>query len=150
MTQISYKAQELACKYHKGQMYGSMPYTQHLFEVEEECRRLFYGGYRHQDQFDVCWLHDILEDTRCTADILMESKFSEEAITCILLLTKTADMNRKDYLYSLAHCKDASPLAWQVKVADAMCNLRHSIIALDSRRINRYIETLNVLYGGNT
>lgn len=143
----SNKAQLLAMKYHADQKYGNMPYTQHLFEVEEKCRELFYSGYRTQDQFDVCWLHDILEYTSCTQDDLVAMGFSNYVVSCVSLLTKKDCMDRYNYLLAIVNNKGDYPLAWQTKVADAMCNLTNSIRTDHPVRVERYLKTLNILYG---
>ena len=55
---------EFACSYakenHKGQMYGNVPYIDHLLEVWNIALR-----FKLSETIQVaCWLHDIIEDTQ--------------------------------------------------------------------------------------
>lgn len=137
MAQIN-DAYMFAAEMHKDQMYGHHPYIYHLDNVHRKCNELF-------GQFPVmtivAYLHDTLEDTKATPDMLKD-KFGDEITQAVITLTKTDDITRKEYLQRF----EKGSLAWKVKVADCMSNLEESVKVRDARRIKRYTETLNCLF----
>lgn len=129
-------ARAIAIKAHVGQKYGDQPYFTHLDAVEAQCK-LTYGDER---TLVVAQLHDILEDTSTTEDILHHF-FDKDIVEAVLAITHNDDEPREAYI---ARCK-ANQLARKVKIADSFCNLRESIARNDMKRIKKYGNQLAVL-----
>ena len=125
---------------HSGQGYGTYSYMYHLEAVYKKTKQLFETD---PVMLKVSYLHDTLEDTDTTYEQL-RSKFGQEVADAVVVLTKTKDMTRKQYLQRF----EKESLPWKVKVADCLCNLEESVKISDARRIERYTDTLNVLFGG--
>lgn len=125
---------------HSGQWYGDHSYMFHLEAVSKKTKQLFDADHI---MLKVAYLHDTIEDTDTTYQTL-RSTFGEVVADAVVVLTKTDDITRKQYLQRFE--KDS--LAWKVKVADCLCNLEESVKINDVRRIRRYTETLNMLFDG--
>lgn len=128
------KAIEIAMHYHKGQFdRGGMPYILHCIQVANFC-------YIKDDEDLKCIavLHDILEDTTCTINNLIENGFNDRVINGIKALTKSKDMSSNEYLLQILKNDDAI----KVKLAD----LQHN---LDTTRLPFYylfdVKTINRL-----
>ena len=112
---------ELALKYHKGQMdKGGNPYILHPLEVMNDVDRM--------KSKIVAVLHDIIEDTECTVDILREFGIDEDAIESINTLTRKEGMSYMEYIREISY----DLIATEVKLADLKCNM-------DLSRLNRKI-----------
>ena len=133
-------ARTLAAKAHKGQKYGEDDYTVHLNEVEVILTEIFPG----EDRLPIIGqLHDILEDTNVTADLL-RTVFDDDIVDAVVAMTKHSDETRDNYLI---RCR-SNPLGRKGKIGDAFCNLRRSIMRGDMKRVKRYGETLAILATG--
>lgn len=86
----------------------------------------------------VAWLHDILEDTDVTPEILSQHGIPDEVISCVRLLTKTEGVDYDRYLASVKQ----NPVAKKVKVADMLSNLSDHP---SERQILKYAKGLIVL-----
>jgi len=63
------EARKMALKWHAGQMWGELPYIEHLDQVVEELRK----GGAEAWQLCAAYLHDIFEDTKCPdEDVLVQ------------------------------------------------------------------------------
>ena len=100
---------ELALKYHKGQMdKGGNPYILHPLKVMNDVDRM--------ESKIVAVLHDIIEDTECTVDILREFGIDEDAIESINTLTRKEGMSYMEYIRlidSSGSCFSSSRLSIQ-------------------------------------
>lgn len=134
---------QLAVAFHAGQRdKAGACYVLHLFRVMHACG----DGLSAQ----AAVLHDILEDTRATAEDLIRSKLRPEVIEAVLLLTKPEAMTYEDYIVRLA----SNPIAKQVKIADLQDNYRLDRVAYredseteDRQRLQRYILAHQFLTG---
>ena len=100
-------AVELAIKYHKGQMdKGGNPYILHSLEVMNNVDKM--------ESKIVAVLHDIIEDTECTVDILREFGIDEDAIESINTLTRKEGMSYMEYITEISY----DLIATEVKLAD--------------------------------
>ena len=112
---------ELAIKYHKGQMdKGGNPYILHPLEVMNNVDKM--------ESKIVAVLHDIIEDTKCTVDILRGWGINEDAIKSINKLTHKEGMSYMEYITEISY----DFIATEVKLADLKCNM-------DLSRLNRKI-----------
>ena len=76
----------------------------------------------------VAVLHDIIEDTECTVDILKEWEINEDAIESINTLTHKEGMSYMEYIREISY----DFIAIEVKLADLKCNM-------DLSRLNRKV-----------
>ena len=112
---------ELAIKYHKGQIdKGGNAYILHPLEVMNNVNRM--------ESKIVAVLHDIIEDTECTVDILREWGINEDAIESINTLTHKEGMSYMEYITEISY----DFIATEVKLEDLKCNM-------DLSRLNRKI-----------
>lgn len=90
-------AEEIAEEAHLGQFRrgGKIPYIEHPKAVAGRVGPDF-------DAQIVAWLHDVIEDTEITADLLREKGFPNECIDAVVLLTKTKETEYETYLESVA------------------------------------------------
>lgn len=105
-TELTNKALKLAYEAHQGQCDAcGMPYIFHPFCVAEQL----------DDESSVCagLLHDIVEDTDITLEMLAE-EFPAEVVEAVRLLTHTPDVSYEDYLRAIKE----NPIALKVKLAD--------------------------------
>ena len=97
-------------------------------------------GYGDEAGFwEICGiLHDVIEDTPVSLEMLREEGFSETVLSALALLTHDRSVPYMDYIHQLTK----SPLAIQVKLHDLHDNLnRDRLGALtleDERRMEKY------------
>lgn len=85
-------------------------------------------------------LHDILEDTDVTADMLREFGFSEEIVEAVCILTREKDMSYMRYIENVK----SNELSRIVKLADLRHNMREGCpLSL----LNRYRKAYKILRG---
>lgn len=136
-------AKHIATKFHAGQTYGEKPYTFHLEQVYHSVERGYPGDER---LLAVAWLHDVLEDSLCTEAVL-RSLFDKDVVDAVVAMSYGGGgmahngESREEYLQRVR----ANPLAAKVKMHDAFCNLRESLMRGDMKRVKKYGETLRVL-----
>lgn len=87
----------------------------------------------------VAVLHDILEDTECTVDILREKGFSEEIITALIAITRKKDEQYIPYIYRV----EENSIASNIKIKDLVDNLSRKGAAVSLRY--RYMQALSIL-----
>ena len=103
---------ELAIKHHRGQIdKGGNPYILHSLEVMNNVDRM--------ESKIVAVLHDIIEDTECTVDILREWGINEDAIESINALTHKEGMSYIEYITEISY----DFIATEVKLAHLKCNM---------------------------
>lgn len=127
----------LANKYHEGQFYGKISYDMHLYSVA--IRVDLAGG--DDEQFAIAWLHDILEDTECTVEVLRGAGISERVISAVIAITKVQGESYDEYISKVRNNPDAR----FVKKMDTLDNLTNSLIESNSYRIKKYAKQLLLL-----
>ena len=130
-------ARHIAGKFHAGQKYGDEPYTVHLDEVESSAQAMFPGDERVRI---LAQLHDILEDTACTEELL-RTLFDKYIVDACVAMKHNEGESRHDYII---RCR-AHHLGKKGKLADSYCNLRRSLYRGDMKRVRKYGETLAIL-----
>ena len=101
----------LAMTGHAGQFdKGNMPYILHPLHVMLQMDSI--------DEMIVAVLHDVIEDTSITIDILRSNGFDEDIISDVDLLTKKEGQAYNEYIMKIK----ASSRATKVKLAD----MRHN------------------------
>ena len=107
-------ALELINLYHKDMMdKGNNPCIEHLLYVSNNCI--------NKDAKIAGLLHDILEDTDCTEQILIDSNISTDIIKAIKLLTKSDNETYASYIDNLVASNNI--IALEVKFWDLSNNM---------------------------
>lgn len=129
-------ARLIACNYHKGQMYGNRQYWTHLDNVQSSVA--ISGG--SDEEICVAWLHDILEDTECTEEVLRRN-FDSVVVDAVVAITKVMGESYEDYI-----CKvKANKIAHKVKMHDTLKNLSESVRAGQMGRVRKYAAQMQFL-----
>lgn len=128
----------LANKYHDGQFYGEENYHMHLYSV---AIRVDLAGGDDDEQLAIAWLHDILEDTDCTVEILRDNGLSDRVISAVIAITKVQGESYEEYISKVRNNPDAR----FVKKMDTLDNLTNSLIESNSYRIKKYAKQLLLL-----
>src|SRR5581483_10404177 len=92
MKEFLMKCRDLAIKSHNGQMYGLYPYHRHLHAVRNLAKDF---GFNETVQA-ACFLHDILEDTDMTPELLRYEGIPEDVIKIVEAVTDPPGANRKE------------------------------------------------------
>jgi len=135
-----YKAIILATNYHNGQLdKAGEPYILHPL-------RLVSKTHERKEQI-VALLHDILEDTKCTVDLLKKYGFDSEIIDAIICLTRKPEETYDQFIERVS----LNELAAKVKLLDLEDNMNlrrlNSITEKDIKRMEKYKDAYVFLYG---
>lgn len=131
-------AKALAIQYHDGQVdAGGEPYINHLMFVSEKAMEQNdddHWGYNETDVIRlkasiVGLLHDILEDTDCTVDVLKEHALDDDIIEAVQTMSHQQGETYFEYLCRV----EQNPISKMVKIAD----LEHN---MDVRRLKKFGE----------
>jgi len=122
----------LAAGAHAGQTYGTEPYTAHLEQVVEVVREFEF--HHLTSTIQIAWLHDIVEDTGVTPELLADLGVDKFTIWAVEFLTDEDGPNRKTKKFNtyerVRQTKERKPRgAWleqalTVKWADRIANIR--------------------------
>jgi (p)ppGpp synthase/HD superfamily hydrolase len=123
--------------YHADQMYGDKPYVYHLLGVAKLVTER--GG--DMTAQTVALLHDIIEDTNCSALALGAAGINANIVAAVKAITHTTGEERNDYLKRCSLNK----VALEVKKCDTMFNLMSSFKEGNSKRIIKYTKQLKFL-----
>lgn len=132
-----YAASVVARYYHSGQKYGERDYMYHLDSVYDKVAKLGHADITHRT---VALLHDILEDTSCTYEIL-KREFGKEIARAVWDITKHEGQSYDMYIEQVK----GNPISLAVKIADTCCNLEESLKSSDKIRILKYSKQLVLL-----
>jgi (p)ppGpp synthase/HD superfamily hydrolase len=132
------RAIELAVQYHKGQRdKAGEPYILHPLRVMLRCQ-----GVEAQM---VAVMHDLLEDTPVTSEMLLGEGFSAEVVSALEGVTRRS---HESYAEFVQRAKN-DPVARQVKLADLEDNMDvrrlQQITPKDAQRLQRYLENWRTL-----
>ena len=114
-TDQTRKALTICYEAHKDALDKSgVPYVFHPFHLAEQMK--------DETTTIVALLHDVVEDTDYTFEMLREAGFGDSVIDALRLLTRTEDIRtEEEYLAYVLKIKE-NPIARAVKIAD----LRHN------------------------
>ena len=138
---MEYEAKEFATFWHgsidQRRKYTNEPYINHPEAVANLVRSVPHT----EAMICAAWLHDVVEDTPCTADEVRLA-FGLEVAALVEMLTdvsKPGDGNRKERkAVDRDHTAKASPQAKTIKLADLIDNSR-SIIQFDNAFAKVYL-----------
>lgn len=112
MSKLTKKCYAIAKEFHKGQYdRGGNPYIEHVKAVAEKMST--------EETRAAALLHDILEDTECSAEDLLRMGIPEQIVQSVLLLTRVPEEDYEHYIRRLAQ----DPIARKVKIGDLEHNM---------------------------
>lgn len=134
------KALDLASWKHRDQKdKAGKAYFGHVARVAKRCETL--------PAQIVALLHDVIEDTDVTPEMMEEMEFSEFIIKAVVCLTHREGESYEDYVKRAAR----NPIAREVKMADLEDNMNlkrlPEVREEDLRRLKKYREAWNYLKG---
>lgn len=138
------RAIKIATEAHDGQYdKGGRPYIYHPFRVMKKCEST--------EEKIVAVLHDVVEDTEWTVEMLDKEGFSKDIIYAITCITRMKD---EDYESFISRVK-TNTLATHVKINDLIDNVDitrlDKITEKDVARVRKYVKAYNKLSAvGNT
>jgi (p)ppGpp synthase/HD superfamily hydrolase len=112
---------------------GITPYFRHPFRVGEK-----FSRKGDSEGAIVGFLHDILEDSKFTAQNLLDEGLNPNLVYTIELLTKKPGQDYFDYLKAIK----ANRLATEVKIADIIDNLSDDP---KEKQMKKYVKALAFL-----
>ena len=152
MVDIIDNAIELATKHHAGQLrkYNTLPYFVHLEEVAT-----LYSLFNLEDFEDeaiaACYLHDTLEDTKCTKDEIIEA-CGTLTLSMVLALTDVTDPTKNRAtrkLERLEALSEQGACVQTIKVCDLISNAT-SIIRYDPKFSPVFVQEMKDLVNALT
>ena len=137
-TPLTKKALKLCFQAHRDQVDKTgLPYVFHPFHLAEQM---------DDEVSTVCaLLHDVIEDTEITLDMLAQMGFPKDVLDVLVLLTHDESVPYMDYVKNIS----TNPIAKKVKIADLMHN--SDVTRLDfvdewaNKRNQKYQEALRIL-----
>ncbi|MEG4023729.1 HD domain-containing protein [Microcoleus sp. S13C4] len=117
-------AKEFAIAQHGTQKYGEHPYSYHLAQVSQVLAEFGYAG--DEAIAAAGWLHDTLEDTPTTYEMLV-SEFGKETADIVFAVTSEPGQNRVDRFGKTALKIQSNKKALIVKLADRIANTEASL-----------------------
>lgn len=132
------KAIAIAVEAHRGQIdKAGKPYILHPM-------RVMLAG-KSQDEMICGILHDVVEDTPISIEMLKNEGFSEEVLEALRLLTHDSALSYQDYIATIT----TNPLAIRVKLNDLHDNLNRDRLGIltkeDERRMEKYKKSQEYL-----
>ena len=120
---LSIKALDIAIKAHEGQVrWDGAPYITHPVSIASR-----FKDDRHKA---TALLHDVIEDTKVTAQDLRDAGMPEDIINAVLMVTRKEGENYFDFICRIAgydsnedRLPDWQIMAMRVKVADLNDNM---------------------------
>ena len=128
-------ARIIASKFHIGQTYGKNDYMFHLDQVVKSLQ------WETDERLQViAMLHDILEDTTCTKEVLY-GLFEDNVVEAIIAISKVDGESYQNYIKRVK----SNMLAKTVKMHDTLCNLTESLHRKDMKRVIKYSRQMEML-----
>lgn len=123
MDELEKKAFDWAKEFHRNQKYGNKPYTKHLEDVVAVLKRF---GVKNSCVLAAAWLHDAVEDTLLTVE-MVEQEFGNDVASLVYAVTTEPGNNRKERNAKSYPKIKAQPDAIYLKLADRIANVQASI-----------------------
>ena len=133
-TETYKKALEFATKKHAGQVRKEgIPYVTHPIAVAEMLKEQGFG-----EKYQIAGLfHDLLEDTDATEEEILTLS-DNEVLTAVKCLTKQDGYVMADYISAIRQ----NEIAFRVKAADRLHNLRCAVVASESFKKRYILESI--------
>jgi (p)ppGpp synthase/HD superfamily hydrolase len=148
------KAWLFATLHHHGQTYGGpeegmhIDYVNHVASVAIEVIWALptAPGANGDLAIQCALLHDTIEDTDVTYDIILKN-FGQAVADGVQALTKTPSLPREEQMIdSLRRIREQPQEVWLVKLADRITNLHHPPYYWDSAKIEAYRQEAIIIY----
>lgn len=139
------KAKTLSRLLHGRQRYGGQPYFEaHVEAVVARVREMARdAGFKNPAclslYVELAYLHDVLEDTPCTAADLLDLGFDPYLVSKVQRITRRRDETYSDFILRVK----LDPVATFVKIADLECNL--AACPVRGELVKRYERALSTL-----
>lgn len=137
------KAEKLAREAHRGQKDKSgEDYIEHPLRVSERCKseKAKIAGL----------LHDTIEDTCVTPQLLKEKGFDDDIVEAVLALSRRPDETYAEFIVRVSR----NEIAKEVKIADLEDNMDvrrlPELTEKDSKRVRKYLHSWRYLKGLET
>ena len=128
-TDLTKTAMQIAYDAHYGQVdRGKTPYVFHPMHVAE--------SMKDEDGTIVAILHDILEDTPVSAELLLRKGIPERLVEAVRILTRRENEPYNEYLNRIL--RSENELAIRVKYADVLHNMDES--RTRTGKLPKYLE----------
>lgn len=132
-------ALSIACEEHSGQVdKADKPYIYHIVQVGKNISK------KDDEYLAVAYLHDLLEDTNLTKEILLE-QFPVEVVEAVQAITKKDNEPYNEYLEQVKK----NPIALIVKISDLTHNIDLSrlkkVSSSDLKRVEKYRKAIEYL-----
>ena len=139
MDQLLARAISIALEAHKGATdKAGMPYAGHIMRVMQAGRTI--------DEKIVGILHDLVEDTHWTFDMLLEEEFPPHIVDALRCVTKISE--DEPYEEFIKRVK-TNPLAVAVKINDLTDNMDirrlSDLTDKDAKRLRKYLKAYRAL-----
>lgn len=135
MHNLVIKSLSLASHYHDNQLYGKLPYIEHLLQVLDIIIEYYPDDYILQSS---ALLHDILEDTSCSYNDIVRNT-NKEIADIVYDVTDELGKNRKERKLKTYPKIKSNKNAIIIKLADRLANVIQSI-KTSSNLLNMYIK----------
>lgn len=137
-------AKSIAATAHEGQVDKlGVAYIGHPARVAGHAKRL--GG--SAQAVAAAWLHDVIEDTKITAQDLLERGISEEVVAAVELLSKKAGQSAQEY-YQGVRSNELALLVKEADLADNTDPARTALLDSETReRLAQKYSTTRKLLG---
>ena len=137
-TVMTKKALKICFEAHKNQVDKTgLPYVFHPFHLAEQMD--------DEDSVCVALLHDVVEDTNITFEVLENEGINNSVIEALKLLTHNKDVPYMDYVMELK----SNQLAKKVKLADLTHNSDlsrlNNVTEEDKQRVQKYQQAIQLL-----
>lgn len=140
-TELTQKAMNICFEAHREQRdKGGMHYVFHPFHIADQMDT--------EKETCVALLHDVIEDTDRTLDLLAAEGFPFDVLKALDLMTHDSGTPYLEYVERLS----ADPLAKKVKLADLRHNSTRARLKQytekDEKRLQKYLDAQAILTGG--
>lgn len=134
-TELKRKAYHIVSKYHSGQFYGDIPYTDHLKQVVQV---LIDCGYRNDDIIIPSgFLHDIMECCDFSYSDL-KKEFNKNIAETVYCMTDEIGRDRTEKKEKTYPKLSSNPDSIIVKLADRIANIEYGL-KNDGEKLDMYV-----------
>jgi (p)ppGpp synthase/HD superfamily hydrolase len=123
MDKLEKKAITWAKEFHRNQKYGNEPYTKHLEDVIAVLKKF---GVKNSCVIAAAWLHDAVEDTPLTIE-MVEEEFGNDVASLVYAVTTEPGKNRKERNAKTYPKIKAKNEAIYLKLADRIANIQAAL-----------------------
>lgn len=145
MYALTEKAKNYAFKMHdepsQSQRYGSAPYSKHLMDVKafKDKYAYYLDSDEHEDTECAIFLHDVVEDTETTPNML-KHLFNNRIAGIVLSVSNERGWDKKEVLFKTLPKIWQNRLAKFVKLCDRLANTTNSKNGYDKKSASLFVR----------